>query len=128
MIWKQNWGDNCIEKIEYSQIVRKKLNQLKTDLVQDFGAEVSRKSVKKITDAVRGLEKFEKKGIAVSAMYNIECDYRYLYVSHNYVFYRIESEKIIIVEMFDEREDFMYKLFRISTRTLESIDYWGDED
>ena len=41
-------------------------------------------------------------------MYNIECDYRYLYVSHNYVFYRIESEKIIVVEMFDEREDFMY--------------------
>lgn len=67
-------------------------------------------------------------GIAVSAMYNIECDYRYLYVSHNYVFYRIESEKIIIVEMFDEREDFMYKLFGISTRTQESIDYWGDED
>ena len=74
-----------MKKIEYSQIVRKKLNQLKVDLVQDFGAEVSRKSVKKITDAVRGLEKFEKKGIAVSAMYNIECDYRYLYVSHNYV-------------------------------------------
>ena len=82
IIWKQNWGYNCIEK----------------------------------------------KGIAVSAMYNIECDYRYLYVSHNYVFYRIESEKIIIVEMFDERKDFMYKLFGISTRTQESIDYWGDED
>lgn len=117
-----------MKKIEYSQIVRKKLNQLKVDLVQDFGAEVSKKSVKKITDAVRGLEKFEKKGIAVSVMYNIECDYRYLYVGHNYVFYRIESEKIIIVEMFDEREDFMYKLFGISTRTQESIDYWGDED
>ena len=36
MIWKQNWGYNCIEK----------------------------------------------KGIAVSAMYNIECDYRYLYVKN----------------------------------------------
>ena len=82
MIWKQNWGYNCIEK----------------------------------------------KGIAVSAMYTIECDYRYLYVSHNYVFYRIESEKIIIAEMFDEGKDFMHKLFGISTRTQESIDYWGDED
>ena len=75
-----------------------------------------------------GYNFIEKKGIAVSAMYNIECDYRYLYVSHNYVFYRIESEKIIVVEMFDEGEDFMYKLFGISTRTQESIDYWGDED
>ena len=41
---------------------------------------------------------------------------------------KTESEKIIIVEMFDEREDFMYKLFGISTRTQKSIDYWGDED
>lgn len=73
--------------------MRKKLNQLKADLVQDFGAEVSRKSVKKITDAVRGLEKFEKKGIAVSVMYNIECDYRYLYVSHNYVFIELNQKK-----------------------------------
>ena len=110
------------------RIVRKKLNQLKADLVQNFGVEVSRKSVKKITDAVRGLEKFEKKGIAVSAMYDIDCDYRYLYVNHNYVFYRIEPEKIMIVEMFDEREDFMYQLFGISTRTKESMDYWGDKD
>lgn len=26
-------------------------------------------------------------------------------------FYRIEKDKVIIVEMFDEREDFMYKLY-----------------
>ena len=44
------------------------------------------------------------------------------------MFYRIEADKIIIAEMFDDREDFMYKLFGISTRTQESIDYWGDED
>ena len=50
-----------MKKIEYSQIVREKLNRLKADLGQDFGAEVSKKSVKKITDAVRGLEKFEKR-------------------------------------------------------------------
>lgn len=51
------------------------------------------------------------KGVAVSAMYDIECDYRYIYVSHNYIFYRVEKDAVIIVEMFDEREDFMHKLF-----------------
>ncbi len=30
--------------------------------------------------------------------------------------------------MFDEREDFMYQLFGISTRIKESMDDWGDED
>ena len=52
-------------------------------------------------------------------MYGIECDYRYIYAGRNYLFYRIESDKIIIAEMFDEREDFMYKLFGIITTTQE---------
>ncbi len=29
-------------------------------------------------------------------------------------------------EMFDEREDFMYKLFGISSESEESVDYWGE--
>ena len=119
-------GVQILKKVEYSQSVRRKLKNLKTHLTTEFGAEVSRKFIKQITDAARGLGNFEEKGILVSSMYGIECDYRYIYVGHNYLFYRIEMEKIIIVEMFDEREDFMYKLFGISTTSPESIDYWGE--
>lgn len=113
-----------MKKIEYSQIVRRKLKALKIRLTGQFGAEVSTKAIKQITDAVRGLEQFEKKGVAISSLYDIDCDYRYLYVGHNYLFYRIETQKIIIVEMFDEREDFMNKLFGITTTSQETIDYW----
>ncbi len=115
-----------MKKVEYSQIVRRKLKNLRARLTSEFGAEVSRKSVKQITDAARGLEDFEEKGISVSSMYGIECDYRYVYTGRNYLFYRIESDKIIIAEMFDEREDFMYKLFGITTTTQEALDYWDE--
>ena len=115
-----------MKKVEYSQIVRRKLKNLRTRLTSEFGAEVSRKSVKQITDAARVLEDFEEKGISVSSMYGIECDYRYIYTGRNYLFYRIESDKIIIAEMFDEREDFMYKLFGITTTTQEALDYWDE--
>lgn len=115
-----------MKKVEYSQIVRRKLGTLRARLTKEFGSEVSRKSIKQITDAARGLESFEEKGISVQAMYGIECDYRYIYAGHNYLFYRIEKGKIIIAEMFDDREDFMYKLFGITTTTQESIDYWGE--
>ena len=53
-------------------------------------------------------------------------DYRYIYAGRNYLFHRIESDKIIIAEMFDEREDFMYKLFGITTTTQEALDYWDE--
>ena len=115
-----------MKKVEYSQIVRRKLKILRARLTREFGAEVSKKSVKQIIDATRGLEDFEEKGISVSSMYGIECDYRYIYAGRNYLFYRIEKDKIIIVEMFDEREDFMYKLFGITTITQESVDHWDE--
>lgn len=125
MNWKQNWGYR-IEKVEYSQIVRRKLKALRLRLTSEFGSEVSKKSLKKITDAARGLENYAESGVAVSVIYDIDCDYRYLYVGHNYLFYRIEGNKVIIVEMFDDREDFMYKLFGISTTSQESLDYWDE--
>ena len=75
-----------MKKVEYSQIVRRKLKNLRARLTSEFGAEVSRKSIKQITDAARGLEDFEEKGISVSSMYGIECDYRYIYAGLNYLF------------------------------------------
>lgn len=115
-----------MKKVEYSQIVRNKLKTLRTHLTEEFGSEVSKRSLKKITDAARGLGEFPEKGISVALMYGIDCDYRYIYAGRSYLFYRIESDKIIIAEMFDDREDFMYKLFGISTTTQESIDYWDE--
>ena len=116
-----------MKKIEYSHVVRKKLQALKAYLLDEFDAAFSQKSIKQITTSVRNLSKFPEKGVAVSTMYDIDCDYRYIYVSHNYLFYRIEEDKIIVVEMFDERENFMYKLFGISTTSQKSVDYWGDD-
>lgn len=115
-----------MRKIEYSQIVRRKLKVLKVRLADEFGAEISDRSIKQILDSVRGLEAFPEKGVSVSELYNIDCEYRYLYIKHNYLFYRIEKDRILIVEMFDEREDFMYKLFGISAFSQDSLDYWNE--
>ena len=45
-----------MKKVEYSQIVRRKLKVLRGRLTSEFGSEVSRKSLKQITDAARSLE------------------------------------------------------------------------
>ena len=102
------------------------MKKLRSELTEKFGNDVSQKALKNITTAARSLLNFEDKGIAVSTMYDVECDYKYLYVKHNYLFYRIEKNKIIIVEMFDEREDFMQKLFGITSISKEEDDYWGE--
>lgn len=115
-----------MKKLEYSQIARKKIKALRIHLTTEYGSAISSRIIKQITTAARGLETFHEKGISITSAYGIECDYRYLYVAHNYLFYRIENDKIIIVEIFDEREDFMYKLFGICSISPDSIDYWGE--
>ena len=82
-------------KVEYSQIVRRKMKNLKKYLTDSFGEEKAKMGFMAITSSVKGLGDFPDKGISVA-------------------------------EMFDEREDFMYKLFGISSESEESIDYWGE--
>ena len=85
-------------KLEYSQIVRRKLKKLRSELTQ-----------------------------RISSQYDAESDYSYIFVEHNYFFYRLTAtETILILEMFHEKEDFMRKLFGIVTTSQETIDYWKE--
>lgn len=115
-----------MKKLEYSQIARQKLKELQGDLLQKFGEAFAKKSVKRMTTAVRRLEQFTDSGVQIAEMYDIDTDYWYIFVNHNYFVYRIEDDKVIVVQIFNEKEDFMQKLFGISGRTQESIDYWGE--
>lgn len=56
----------------------------------------------------------------------IPCDYRMLYVQHNYIFYQIKADVIKITDIYNEKEDFMWKLFGIKNTTGETEDYWEE--
>ena len=86
-------------------------------MTQEYGAATAGRIIKSITDAIRGLCEFEKKGPEVSKVFNVDTDYRYLFVSKNYVFYRIEEKCIRIINIYHEREDFMMRLFSIDEIT-----------
>lgn len=74
----------------------------------------------------RKAEEFPDQGMSVRAMFGVDSDYKFIYVSHNYIFYYQDEKAIHIVNIYDEREDFMYKLFGIPTTTDESEQYWRD--
>ena len=115
-----------MKKIKYTPDVADKLRELKKAITQSYGADKAIEIVKKITDAIRDRGPKEKKGPAVSLMFGVDTDYRFLFISHNYVFYRIEDECICIVNLYHEREDFMWKLFGIETVQQETLDYWNE--
>ena len=105
-----------MRKLEYSALVKKKMKSLKSRLSAEYGEEKAKKFLRQMTGDAERLEQFGESGVRISEMYDVETDYWYLFTHHHYLVYRIESEKVIIVQMFHEREDFMMKLFGITAR------------
>ena len=115
-----------MKKIKYTPDAADKLRALKMAISQEYGSDSAKKIVKSITDAIRGLCDYEEKGPKVSKMFDVVSDYRYIFVSKNYVFYRIEDKHIRIINLYHEKEDFMWHLFGVDTTPQETIDYWDE--
>ena len=49
-----------------------------------------------------------------------------LFVEHNYIIYRVFDDLILILEIFNEKEDFMYQLFGVISTSQETLDYWDE--
>ncbi len=115
-----------MKKLKYSPDYVEKMRELKKYLDFQFGGDVRKKVIKEIGSRVRSLRENEQIGISVREMYGVDTDCLCIFVAKNYVFYRIEPDCIYVVNIYNEREDFMMDLFGISGRTQESIDYWGE--
>ena len=115
-----------MRKIEYSKVVQRKLRTLRSELIEKFGSETSTETMTKVMRDIHHLGENSEIGVNIAKMYDVDTDYWYIFTAHNYFIYRIEEPSIVVVNMFNEREDFMLKLFGVSGRTQESIDYWGE--
>ena len=100
-----------MKKLAYSPDYKEKIAKLRRYLDFHFGIEVRKNTLKKIDKRIHMLARFESMGISVRDFYGIDCDYHCIYVAKNYVFYRLDDETVYIVNMYNEREEFMQKMF-----------------
>lgn len=113
-------------RLKYSQDARDKLRELKKEITTRNGEQVAIKVLSKIANAIRGLQDNPMKGSSVEALIGIPTPYRFLHIGHNYAFYRLEEGTVFVTDIFDEREDFMWRMFSVNLRTQDSIDFWGE--
>ncbi len=115
-----------MNKLEYSPLVRRKLVSLRKWLTEHFDEKTAQDVLGGILLDADILAEYEKSGTSIAEMYNIGTDYWYIFTHQHYLVYRFTPGKVTIIQMFHEREDFMMKLFGVSGRTMESIEYWGE--
>lgn len=114
---KKNW--RCYNlKIYYTPDARDKLKQLKVKM--------GVKTANRIITAINTLSSNPYQCPSIKNMLGIPSPYHFLHAEHHYIFYRISQNRLLISDIYNERENFMQKLFGISLRTQKSIDYWGE--
>ena len=102
-------------KVDYSPQALEDLKLLQEYIEVDQGESVAKKILTKITSDIRRLEMFPSSGVDLGKVIDIPTDYRYLFSAKNYVFYRLEPERVLIIRVLNEKSDFMQHLFGISS-------------
>lgn len=113
-------------KIAYSEIALSKRKAIKKDIKERYGKERADKFSKHISKSIAELKKFPELGVPLREKYDYDCDYYMFFVGHNYFIYRILDDLILILEIFNEKEDFMYQLFGVVTTSQDTLDYWDE--
>ncbi len=113
-----------MKKLKYSPDAREKLHEIRHYIASEYGTQVAKNVLSKMMSSIRRLQQFENSGPSVESILGIPCDYRMLFTEHNYVFYRVSEDAIYIINIYNEREDFMWKLFGINTTDSASEDFW----
>ena len=93
---------------------RQDLLQIKESIIEKFDDEnLAKKILRKMTETVRQLITFPYLGQELSGITGIYTDYRCLFCEKNYVFYRIEADRVCVIRVLNERQDYMRILFGV---------------
>lgn len=102
-------------EIYYTPRARNDLINLKESVIEKFDDEdLAIEVLKKITKTVRQLITFPYLGQELSGIAGIYTEYRCLFCEKNYVFYRVEEDRICVIRILNEKRDYMRILFGVS--------------
>ena len=101
-------------ELKYTPKAKEDLQNVKCSALAHCGSEeIAVKVLREITKTVRNLAVFPYMGIELVKTTGVLTDYRSLFCRHNYIFYRIEGNRILIIRILNEKQDYMRVLFGI---------------
>ena len=122
------WVYKIVREVMYEKEVQYKLADLKEKLILVQGQDKGIKTIKHILSILDNLSVFSIKSENIRDAYGITCpdNWYLIYVERNYFIFSKDEAKIVILKMYDNKQDFIYDLFGIEMRSVESKEYWGE--
>ena len=101
-------------ELYYTPRARNDLVNIKESVIEKFDDEdLAKKILRKMTETVRQLITFPYLGQELSGITGIYTEYRCLFCEKNYVFYRVEENRICVIRILNEKQDYMRILFGV---------------
>lgn len=117
-----------MKKIQYSPDALEKIQKIESYIATRFGRTKAKEVKRMITKRIRDIAVNDNIGESVEALFGIPTDFRFFFVKPNYIFYRVTATEIRIINIYNEREDFMLQLFGIGSIDETGEDYWNNID
>lgn len=105
--------------VEYSPKALDDLLKISDYITENWGERIAKQKLKKITTDIRRLEQFPLSGVNLGKIIDVTTDYFYIFIEKNYVFYYLEKDKIRIIRVLNEKQDYITHLFGDSSVTNE---------
>lgn len=100
-----------MSKVEYSPLALEDLKSINHYVTDNWGGGVANRILMKIISDIRHLEQYPLSGVNLGKIIDVRTEYLYLLSERNYVFYHIEFDKIRIIRMLNEKQDYVQNLF-----------------
>lgn len=101
-------------KVEYSPMALEDLKDINDYIIANWGENAAKRILGKITSSIRKLEQYPALGIDLGNVIDLPTKYRYIFSEKNYIFYYLEIDKIRIIRVLNERQDYMQQMFGLS--------------
>lgn len=106
-----------MSSIEFTPQALKDLQLLYNYISMNWGEKVSKKIIQKITSEIRRLEEYPLLGVNFGKIIDEPTDYRFLFAEKNYIFYRLDLNRVQIVRILSEKRDYIQQLFETDLKS-----------
>ena len=112
----------------YEREVQFKIASLKDELIEKQGEQKGLQTISDIVSSLDNLSIYPYIGKSIRDNYQVDCpeNWYIIYIKKNYFVFSITKADVIVLKMYNEKQDFIHELFGIETRSSDSIEYWGE--
>lgn len=104
-----------MSRVEYSPLALEDLNRISDYITDNWGKNVANGILKRITSDIRRLEQYPLSGVNLGKIIDVSTEYRYLFSERNYVFYLLELDRVRIIRILNENQDYIQHLFGVDS-------------